>query len=100
VTSRPAPPPVLHNDSLHRFETQSAGTTPAFLSYTREEERVILEHTFVPDEFRGRGLAATLVRAALDEARRQHWRIVPRCTYVAGFIEQNQEFADLIDRQE
>jgi hypothetical protein len=45
-------------------------------------------------------MATTLVRAALREARQRRWKIVPRCSYVAGFIERNPEFADLVERQE
>ena len=99
MTSKTAPLAVLHNIKLQRFEVQMNGHL-AFNSYTHEGDRVIFDHTYVPDALRGRGVAATLVRAALDEARQRHWRIVPRCAYVAGFIERNPEFADLVERQE
>ena len=56
----------------------------AFLSYAYEDNAVVMDHTYVPAEFRGRGVATTLVRAALDEARRRNWRIVPRCSFVAA----------------
>jgi phosphotransferase system enzyme I (PtsI) len=95
-----APLPVMHNVKLQRFESQAGDAPLAFLSYTHEGEHVILDHTFVPDELRRHGMAATLVRAALDEARQRRWKIVPRCSYVAGFIERNPEFADLVERQE
>jgi len=90
-------PPVTHNVKLRRFESQVGDTPLAFLSYIHEGERVILDHTFVPDELRGRGVAAVLVRAALDEARQQRWKIVPRCSYVAGFIKRHPEFASLLE---
>lgn len=93
----PVPVAVTHNAKLQRFEVQTSGAPPAFLSYQREDGRVILDHTFVPDELRGRGLAANLVRAALNEARKNGWRIVPRCTYVAKFIERHPEFSDLVE---
>lgn len=96
----PRTPSVTHNVKLQRFESQAADAPLAFLSYIHDGEHVILDHTFVPDELRGRGVAAVLVRAALDEARQQRWKIVPRCWYVAGFIERNPEFADLVDRKE
>lgn len=91
---------VTHNVKLQRFESPVGDASPTFLSYIHEGEHVILDHTFVPDELRGRGLAATLVRAALDEARQRNWRIIPRCSYVAGFIKRNPEFADLVEQQD
>ena len=91
---------VRHNVARQRFEAQAGESAPAFLSYRVENERVILKHTFVPDALRGQGIAADLVRVALEEARQRHWKIVPRCSYVAGFIERHPEFCDLVDRQE
>ena len=96
----PAPLHVTHNVSLQRFEVQAGDEQIALLSYVHEGDRVIFDHTFVPDGLRGRGLAATLVRAALDEARQQCWKIVPRCSYVARFIQSHREFDDLVDRQQ
>ncbi len=90
---------VTHNVPLHRFEIVTGEASAAFLSYTCEGTRVIFDHTYVPDELRGRGLAARLVRAALEVARQQHWTIVPRCSYTAAFVKRNHEFADLVDEQ-
>jgi predicted GNAT family acetyltransferase len=91
--------PVLHNVNLQRFESKGDDESLAFLSYTHEGDRVIFDHTFVPDSLRGKGVAATLARAALDEARQRRWKIVARCPFVAGFIERSPEFADLVDRR-
>lgn len=94
-----SPLPVVHNVSLRRFEAQTGEEPSSFLSYTFEGECVVFDHTFVPDELRGRGIAAKLACAALTEARQRRWRIVPRCSYVAAFIKRNSEFADLVDRE-
>lgn len=90
-------PPVTHDLSEQRFVIRTNAGPPAYLRYTFADGLVIFEHTFVPDELRGQGLAAHLVRAALTEARQRHWRVIPRCEYVAGFIARHPEFADLIE---
>jgi hypothetical protein len=100
MNSSIAPLSVKHDASDQRFESKSDDGSPAFLCYTHEGDRVIFHHTFVPAALRGKGVAAALARAALDEARLRHWRIVPRCPFVAGFIERNPEFADLMVQQE
>ena len=87
---------VQHNAERQRFETH-LGDRLAYLSYTFEGDSVVFDHTFVPEEFRGRGAAATLVREGLEEARRQRWKIVPNCPYVAAFLERHSEFADLVN---
>ena len=94
-----SPLPVVHHIRLRRFEARTGDGPSAFLSYTFEGDRVVFEHTFVPDGLRGQGVAANLVRAALAEARQQRWRIIPRCAYTAGFIRRNPEYADLLDRE-
>jgi predicted GNAT family acetyltransferase len=98
MTSEPSSLPVTHNTGLQRFEARAEGLT-AFLSYTREGAAVVMDHTYVPAEFRGRGVGATLVRAALDEARFMNWTIGPRCSFVAAFIARNPAYADLVDHQ-
>ena len=86
---------VQHNPERWRFEAQIDGRS-AYLSYSIQGSRVFFDHTFVPDQFRGRGVAATLVRAALEEARRQQWKVVPTCSYVATFIDRHPEYAGLV----
>lgn len=87
---------VTHNKSSQRFEMHNDHETVAYLSYCSENGNTVFEHTFVSQGFRGKGIAAQLVRAALTEARHLKWRIVPRCSYVAGFIHRNPELLELV----
>lgn len=89
---------VVRNGDVRRFELRVAGEI-AYVSYTDDGGRIRFDHTNVPAGLRGKGVAAALVRGALEAARQQDWKIVPRCSYVAGFIERNPEFADLVDRR-
>lgn len=88
---------VVHNANLNRFEVLTAGQL-AYAKYYFKGDVVVFAHTFVPEALRGTGLASTLVRAALSQARQEHWKILPSCSYVAHFIECNPEFADLVSR--
>lgn len=89
-------PAVKHNVARQRFELEIAGAEPAFVSYRRDADQRLIEHTFVPEELRGRGIAEKLARGALAEARRQNWKVVPHCPYLAGFMGRNREFSDLL----
>ncbi len=96
MKSESLPPRITHDAKHGRFEIRpTPEAPPAFLEYDIAGERVVFEHTFVPDARRGQGLAAALTRAALEEARRAGWIIVPACSYVAAYIERHPEFADL-----
>jgi len=81
---------VIHVPGSMRFEIR-AGNAFAVAEYVRGEGTLILAHTFVPPELRGRGLAERLVRVALDYARAERLRVVPSCSYVAAFVERHPE---------
>lgn len=55
----------------------------------------VATHTVVPKEIGGRGIAALLVARLIDDARREGFRIVPRCSYVAAKLDEHPEWADL-----
>jgi len=89
------PPVVEHNPTLHRYEATIDGHL-AIAEYELAGDRVILTHTFVPPELRGRGVAEALVRTALDTARAGGRRVVPQCSYVARFIARHSEYQSLL----
>lgn len=56
----------------------------------------IAEHTIVPSEIGGRGVAARLVEAMVADARNQGFLIVPLCSYVAAAFARHPEWGDLL----
>ena len=61
---------------------------------TRDGARVA-EHTLVPKEIGGRGVAGKLVEALIGDARAQGFRIVPECSYVAAAFDKHPEWTTL-----
>lgn len=55
----------------------------------------VAEHTLVPPEIGGRGIAARLVEAMIADARANGFRINPECSYVAAAFQKHPEWADL-----
>lgn len=91
----PVEPAVRHDAAAQRFEIILDGHSSE-LTYTREGERIVFTHTFVPPELRGRGVAERLVRAGLAWARGEGKRVVPACSYVDAFIRRHPEFQSLV----
>lgn len=56
---------------------------------------VAIDHTGVPRQYRGKGLAEKLVQAAIADARAEGGRIVPLCSYVAAQFRRHPEWEDL-----
>ncbi|HWK41924.1 MAG TPA: GNAT family N-acetyltransferase [Croceibacterium sp.] len=69
---------------------------PAELTWRAKGEARIADHTFVPDEMRGQGIAQKLVDALIEDARAQGFTIVPQCSYVAAQFRRHPEWADLL----
>jgi predicted GNAT family acetyltransferase len=86
---------VMDNERRRRFE-MVVDNEVAFVSYAREDERLVLVHTVVPQALAGRGIGTALARAVLEEMRRRGQRVVPRCEFIAAFIARHPEFADLV----
>jgi predicted GNAT family acetyltransferase len=95
MSSRPIEVFIRHNPAEHRFEAEVEGTL-SVADYQLRGADMIMTHTFVPPELRGRGIAEKLVRAALEHARTERLRVVPACSYVDAYIRRHAEFQPLL----
>ena len=65
------------------------------LTWTEQGNVRAAEHTLVPSEIGGRGVAGRLVDALVADAQEQGFKVVPECSYVAAAFEKHPEWADL-----
>jgi predicted GNAT family acetyltransferase len=87
---------VRDNAELNRYELFVDGRLLGIAEYRRNGDVMVLPHTVIQPADRGRGWGEVLVRAALDDIRRQGHRIVPQCWFVAEFVDLNPQYADLV----
>ncbi|RVW10601.1 N-acetyltransferase [Prescottella agglutinans] len=88
--------PEVHSDS-RRYEIRVGNETAGFTEFVDSGDQRIFFHTEIDERFSGRGLASTLIRAALEDTTAHAKRIVPICPFVAGFLEKHDDFADHVD---
>jgi predicted GNAT family acetyltransferase len=86
---------VTDRPDLNRYELAVDGDV-AFLDYRRRDDHVVLAHTEVPAEFRGRGYGSMLARHALDEARRSGKQVIVKCPFVTAWVGRHHEYDDII----
>ena len=86
---------VRHNAAENRFEAEADGQL-SVADYELRGTEMIMAHTFVPPELRGRGIAAKLVRSALEYARTERLKVVPACSYVKMYFKRHPEFRPLL----
>lgn len=76
---------------------ESDGRQLAEMTYVwAGEERIIIDHTEVSDELRGKGVGKQLVAAAVDFARARSIHIVPLCPFAKGVFRRAPEFRDVL----
>ncbi len=88
----------VDNPDQHRYELRSGDELVGLIDYRLHGDVITLVHTEVPPAFSGQGLASTLARSALDDARSRGLGVVPSCSYVAEYVEKHPEYADLVAR--
>jgi predicted GNAT family acetyltransferase len=88
--------PVRDNPDLHRYEITDGDELGAFTEYRLHGTVADFVHTETASGHEGRGLGSTLVREALDDARRRGWQVRPFCAFVRGFIAKHPEYVDLV----
>jgi len=87
---------VTDHPHLSRYEIRVDGELAGFLQYRRLPDHLDLVHTEIGSRFEGRGLAARLVAAVLDDVRAGGGRIVASCPYVAAHLKKHPDQADLV----
>jgi len=55
----------------------------------------VANHTLVPREQEGRGIATALVAALIEDARAQGFKVEPACSFVAAQFRLHPEWAGL-----
>jgi hypothetical protein len=87
---------VRHEPAALRWVADVDGGE-AELAYEARDGVLDLQHTLVPHASRGAGVAAALVRAAVDHARAEGVRLVPTCPYVAAWLARHGDARDVFD---
>ena len=88
---------ITDNSELGVYEVTIGRRTAAGLVYNKVGNRVTLLATSVLPEFRGKGLAARLTGAVLDELRTQGKTATITCPFAAAFVNAHPEYADVLD---
>ena len=86
---------VVDNPAEGRFEAHVDGQL-AIAEYLIRGSSVTFTHTLVPEALRRRGIGSALARAALEKARAEGWRVIPRCPFIAAYIAQHAEYQPLV----
>ena len=87
---------VINNKDQLRFEVHLDGEY-GYVDYRFYKKNIAFMHTFVPDAFKGKGIASKMAVAALTFAKEQHKKIMLYCPFMSRYVKEHTEYYDLVD---
>lgn len=85
------------SDPKGRYVLRGPDGAEAELTFTRVgDKQLIIDHTGVPDAFRGQGAGLRLVSRAVEDARTSGRKIIPLCPFAAAQFRRHPEWADVL----
>jgi hypothetical protein len=83
--------------SKGRYFLRGPGGAEAEMTFSKAGEHLmIIDHTEVPDAFRGKGAGLRLVTRAVEEARASGKKIIPLCPFANAQFKRHPEWADVL----
>lgn len=88
------------SESKGRYVLRDASGQEAEMTYTKVgSSQIIIDHTGVPDVFRGQGVGVRLVQAAVEDARKEGKTIMPLCPFAAAQFKRHPEWDDVLRKR-
>lgn len=90
---------------IHQFNRESKGFFKATeddkeagrMTYSwANNDRIIIDHTEVNPEFRGRSVGNLMVQAAVEFAREKGIKIIPLCPFAKSVFDKTPEYHDVL----
>ena len=87
---------VVDAPRARRYEIYVGDALAGFTIYRDRTGARVLVHSEVFPEFEHHGLGGELARGALDDIRDHGMRVVAQCPFVAAYLREHPEYADLV----
>jgi predicted GNAT family acetyltransferase len=85
------------NQTESKFEILYGGKKAGVLNFLKKDSSTIeIIHTEVQGEFAGKGMGKELVKAAVEYARKNDFKMIPTCTFARKIIESTPELQDIL----
>lgn len=98
VDPRTLPVAVEEDGPKGRYLIEAPGGITAEMTFSRASDTlIIIDHTEVPDVFRGTGTGLRLVEALIADAREAGTKIIPLCPFAAAQFKRHPEWGDVLE---
>jgi predicted GNAT family acetyltransferase len=80
------------NEAENRYEFDAPHGL-AVVVYRQQDDKLFFVHSEVPPADEGTGIGAQVVKAAVEDATRRGFSVVPVCSFVAAQMRRHPEWA-------
>lgn len=87
---------LRHDPQRCSYEFVLDDGSVAEITYRRQGDVLLIDHTGVPPAFENRGIGRRLVEAVLCDVRDHGWKVVPQCPFVAAFIRRHPVWREVV----
>lgn len=87
---------LIDNRNRKRFEFELEDGATGIIDYKLQGSIVKALHTFVPEDLRGNGYGTAMVENMLSYISDNKSKIIPVCSFVEDYLEDNSEWEHLI----
>ncbi len=86
---------VIDNKELNRFEVEVDGQK-ALIEYTVKPGVLSLNHTEVPKELAGQGIASEMTEKVLLQIELRGLKVKPVCPFIKKYIDKHPEWKSIV----
>ncbi len=88
---------IQHNENDRRgiFFIKEGQSTIAELTYSIEDEVMVIDHTQTNPEYEGKGIGTQLVHASYEYAKKKNLKVNPLCPFAEVVFDRNSDWSSL-----
>lgn len=84
-------------DSKGSFYIEEGGEVKAEITFSKAgNTKIIIDHTEVSDELRGKNIGKVLVKHVVKYARKNELSVIPLCPFAKSIIENDDSLQDVL----
>ena len=88
---------IIHDKENQKFYAIVDGVESHLMYNMIGNDVINFNHTYVPNQLRGQGIAGKIVKKGLEYAKGNNLKIIPSCSYVYDYVERHDEYKELVD---
>ncbi|SIT77387.1 GNAT family N-acetyltransferase [Pontibacter indicus] len=87
---------IIHDEEDTRFYIVLEGGEAELTYSITDQGHMDFDHTYVPEQHRGQGIADKLVKEGLEHARACKCQIVPSCPVVEAYVKRHKKYDAIV----